>query len=135
MTEQERSNQALIRDYLTALEHGQVGEALGRFFTEDAEQVEWPNRLNPHGGRSDRATLLARSEQGRHVLSSQRYEVESELARGEGVAVEASWVGTLATPLGSLAPGDAMRAHFAMFFECRDGRIARQRNYDCFEPW
>jgi hypothetical protein len=24
---------------------------------------------------------------------------------------------------------------FAVFLEFRDGRIARQRNYDCFEPW
>jgi ketosteroid isomerase-like protein len=28
-----------------------------------------------------------------------------------------------------------MRARFAAFIEFRDGRIVRQRNYDCFEPW
>ena len=31
--------------------------------------------------------------------------------------------------------GASMKAHFAMFFEFREGRIALQRNYDCFEPW
>jgi hypothetical protein len=41
----------------------------------------------------------------------------------------------LAVPLGELAAGASMRAHFAMFFELEDGRIRRQRNYDCFEPW
>jgi ketosteroid isomerase-like protein len=41
----------------------------------------------------------------------------------------------LAIPIGTLAPGDRMKAHFAMFFEFRDGRIALQRNYDCFEAW
>ena len=24
---------------------------------------------------------------------------------------------------------------FAIFFEFREGKIARQRNYDCFDPW
>jgi hypothetical protein len=38
-------------------------------------------------------------------------------------------------PLGTLAAGAAMTAHFAMFFELSEGRIALQRNYDCFEPW
>jgi hypothetical protein len=28
-----------------------------------------------------------------------------------------------------------LRAHFALFLEFRDGRIVRQRNYDCFEAW
>jgi ketosteroid isomerase-like protein len=28
-----------------------------------------------------------------------------------------------------------MRAHFAVFIELRDGKIAEQRNYDCFEPF
>jgi len=135
MTERETANLALVRAYLVALEAGEAGEALARFFTPDAVQVEWPNRLNPNGGRSDLATILARSEQGKQVLSTQRYTVVSELARDEAVAVEAEWAGTLAIPLGTLAPGVEMRAHFAMFFACRDGRIAVQRNYDCFEPW
>ena len=32
------------------------------------------------------------------------------------------------------ATGDELAAH-AVFFELRDGRIAAQRNYDCFDPW
>ena len=31
--------------------------------------------------------------------------------------------------------GTTMRARFAIFFEFRNGQIARQRNYDCFDPW
>ena len=49
--------------------------------------------------------------------------------------LEVLWAGTLAIPVGSLAAGDEMRAHFAVFIELRDGRIYRQRNYDCFEPF
>ena len=70
------------------------------------------------------------------------YEVEQarEVAIGlafaaRSVALEVKWLGTLAIPFGILKPGDQMRAHFAVFIECRDGRIASQRNYDCFDPW
>jgi ketosteroid isomerase-like protein len=36
---------------------------------------------------------------------------------------------------GAIASGTEMKASFAMFFEFRDGQIAVQRNYDCFDPW
>ena len=67
----------IVRRYLEALQEGVVGDELAAFFAEDAIQEELPNRLNPHGGKSD----------------------------------------------------------LAIFIELRDGRIFRQRNYDCFEPW
>jgi hypothetical protein len=31
--------------------------------------------------------------------------------------------------------GGEMRARFAIFLELRDGRIVRQGNYDCFDPF
>lgn len=135
MTPIEAANLALLRSYLAALEAGAIGDDLARFFTADAEQVELPNRLNPKGGRSDLATMLARAEQGRALLRAQRYVVHRAVARGSVVAMEAEWTGILAVPLGSLAAGSEMRAHFAMFFDIVDGRIRAQRNYDCFEPW
>lgn len=135
MREEETENVATIEAYLAALAEGAGSEVLRRFFTDDALQVELPNRLNPQGGQSDLETLLQRAEQGRKLLRSQTYEVRSVLARGDRVAVEASWTGTLAVPLGTLEAGAAMRAHFAMFFELESKRIRRQRNYDCFEPW
>jgi ketosteroid isomerase-like protein len=49
--------------------------------------------------------------------------------------VEVLWTGILAVPFGALTSGSEMKAHLAMFFEFRDGRIALQRNYDCFEAW
>ena len=131
----EAANLALLRSYLAALEAGAVGADLARFFTADAEQVELPNRLNPSGGRSDLATMLARAEQGRKLLTVQRYVVHRAVAHGSTVAVEAEWTGVLAVALGSLPPGAEMRAHFAMFFDIENGRIRTQRNYDCFEPW
>jgi ketosteroid isomerase-like protein len=38
-------------------------------------------------------------------------------------------------PLGSIPAGGEMRARFAMYFEFRDGRIARQHNNHCFDPF
>jgi ketosteroid isomerase-like protein len=135
MTPTETSNLATVRAYLDALASGAAGNALARFFTADALQIELPNKLNPQGGRSDLPTLLARAEQGRKLMQRQSYEIRSELAHGERVAIEARWSGVLAVPLGTLAAGATLSAHFAMFFELVDGRIAVQRNYDCFEPW
>jgi ketosteroid isomerase-like protein len=135
MESTEAANLALVREYLTALERGVTGDALARFFTPDALQEELPNRLNPHGARSDLPTLLERAERGQHLLESQQYKIRSELAQGDAVAVEAEWSATLAMQVGTIPAGGQMRAFFAMFFKCSNGRIQRQRNYDCFEAW
>jgi phosphatidylserine synthase len=34
-----------------------------------------------------------------------------------------------------LQPGAVLRGHCAMVFDFVDGKIARQRNYDCYEPF
>lgn len=135
MSSQESPNSALVRSYLHALETGALGSNLACFFTEDAEQVELPNKLNPNGGRSDVPTLLRRAEQGQELLRNQHYEVRSILEQDNRIAVEAKWSAVLAVPIGSLAAGQTMTAHFAMFFEIQNGRISSQRNYDCFDPW
>ncbi|MGY4828216.1 nuclear transport factor 2 family protein [Sphaerotilaceae bacterium SBD11-9] len=135
MATEESANLATVRAYLKALESGAVGEALARFFTPDAQQIELPNKLNPTGGQSDLPTLLKRAEQGQKLLQHQSYEVRSAVAQRSCVAVEAQWSAVLAVPVASLPAGATMRAHFAMFFEFSEGRISRQRNYDCFEPW
>lgn len=126
---------AIIRQYLAALQAGVVGDALTRFFTPDALQIELPNRLNPTGQTSDLATIVARSLQGRKVMSSQAYEILSEMCVGDSVAIETRWTGVLAIPFRTIPAGGQMTAQLAMFFECRDGRIRRQRNYDCFDSW
>jgi ketosteroid isomerase-like protein len=135
MTHDEAANIETIKAYLAALAAGAVGEDLARFFASDALQIEFPNKLNPKGGESDLETLLRRAEQGRGLLASQTFDVHSVVARGDQVSVEAKWSGTLAVSLGALSAGSTMKAHFAMFFELANGRIRRQRNYDCFESW
>ena len=129
------NNDALAREYLAALERGDAGEQLRRFYTPDFEQIEYPNALNPKGQRSDLARTLERSEKGKQVLRSQKYVVLKSIASGESVALEVEWIGVMAIPIASLQAGQEMRANFGVFLDFRDGRIARQRNYDCFQPF
>lgn len=124
-----------VRAYLHALESGVAGDDLRAFLHDEIVQEEMPNRLYAKGQRRDLAQLLADSVRGRSALTQQRYAVRSIVANGDAVAAEVTWTGTLAVAFGQLAPGAELRAHIAMFFELRDGRIAVQRNYDCYEPF
>ena len=123
------------RRYLEAIEAGATGEELGRFFAPDAVQEEFPNRLVPQGARRDLLAILDAAARGRAAMSSQRYRILHAVGNGDELALEIEWVGTLSIPFGELPAGGQMRARFAVFLEYRDGKIAAQRNYDCFEPW
>ena len=68
------------------------------------------------------------------MITGHRYEVVRAMTDGDRVAVEIVWTGTLKVPYGPRPAGSQMRAHVGAFFELRDGRILRQRNYDCYEP-
>jgi ketosteroid isomerase-like protein len=135
MTNAEDKNIDLVRTYLKALESGEAADALRNFFTDDVRQIEMPNQLNQRGQESDLEHILQRSQQGLKVLERQQYEIVSEIAQGDRVAIEARWTGVLAIAFGTLAAGTELKASFAIFFHFRDGRIALQRNYDCFDPW
>jgi len=124
----------LAREYLDSI--GKADELGGlRFFADDVIQIEFPNRLLPNGATRDLAALRDAAERGRKVMTAQRFEVVNAIANGDQVAVEVIWTGTLAVPLGSIPAGGQMRARFAIFLTYRDGKIARQHNYDCFDPW
>jgi ketosteroid isomerase-like protein len=127
------NNLAVAHEYLAALENGEAGDALRRFFTSDFVQIEYPNALNPKGQRSDLAEVVLRSEKGKQILRSQRYAIENAVTSDDSVALEVEWTGVLAMPLAGLPTGGEMHAHFAVFLDFRGGKIARQRNYDCFD--
>lgn len=135
MSETEVANVRTARRYLDAISAGAPWEEVAAFYTEDVVQEEFPNRLVPAGARRTLADLESGAARGRTVLTGQRFDVRNAVASGDQVALEVLWTGTLAVPIGSLAPGDEMRAHFGVFLEFRGGRIAAQRNYDCFDPF
>jgi ketosteroid isomerase-like protein len=128
-------NLEIARKYLQALERGETGAALSSFFARDVVLEEFPNRLTPTGKKRDLAEALEGAERGKKVMSAQMYKIKNEIAERERVALEVEWVGTLAVPFGSIPIGGQMKAFFAVFLEFHEGKIIRQRNYDCFEAW
>jgi hypothetical protein len=122
----------IARAYLKAIEENKSVRA---FFTDDAIQEEFPNRLNPSGGRSDLAEMAARAERGKAMVRWQRYDVVNAFESGATVILEVNWSAAYNIALGSLQPGEAMKARFAVFLEFEGERIRRQRNYDCFDPF
>jgi len=128
----EAANLETVRQYLATIEMN--GEP-SMFFAPDVQQVEFPNQLVKEGAVRDLTQLREAGERGRKVIRAQRYAVRRAYADGDTVILEVLWTGTLATPVGNLAAGEDMRAHFCVVIELRQGKIQRQRNYDCFEPF
>ena len=126
-------NLATARQYLQALEQGKP-ELASSLFAADIEQIEYPNLLKPQGDRRDRAALAADGKKGLQILRRQSYEIKNAIAEDDRVALEVFWQGELAIDLAGLKAGDVMTAHSAMFLDFVDGKISRQRNYDCFPP-
>jgi len=120
------------RAFMSAIENR---EDATRFYCPDVVQQEFPNQLVKHGATRDLAALRASAEKGRQVVLSERYEVLNALEQGDLLAVEALWTAQVAVPVGSIPAGGTMRARLGMFFTFRDGLIATQHNYDCFEPF
>lgn len=121
-----------VQDFLKALE---IGASLDEFYHPEVIQIEYPNTLTRSLTQRNFEELKEASEKGKSVLEQQRYEVLKSYETEDAVIIEAIWHGTLAVPIGNLKPGDEMRAYFAQFYEFKDARIIKQRNYDCFEPF
>ena len=123
------------RAYLRAIENRVSEEELASFFAPEVEIIGYPNRLVPKVVRSNLAQAMRESIQGKKSLARQSYQPQNVVASGDCVAMQVKWEGELAIPVAGLVAGATMRAWFAMFLEFRDGKIVRQSNYDCFEPW
>src|SRR5688500_11773097 len=96
----EARNVATARRYLAAIDRREGVATIAKYLHPAIVQEEFPNRLNPQGGRSDYATILSRIAKGRQLLTRERYEIVGELAVHDRVALEVLWSGTLAVPLG-----------------------------------
>jgi ketosteroid isomerase-like protein len=135
MTMTTTDNLAIARRYLEALENGAEGGELAEFFDRDAVQEEFPNRLSPIGAHRNLDAILDAARKGKRILRAQKFEILNSIADGDRIALEVFWSGYLAVPVDSLPADSEMRAHFSMWIEFKDGKIFRQHNYDCFDPW
>jgi hypothetical protein len=123
------------RAYVAAVEGGAVGEDLAAFYHPDVVQHELPNRLIPAGAKRELADILEGAERGAKLMERQIYDIHTVTEMGDRVILEYTWTGYPRTPVGSVRPGEAIRAHICQVIEYEDGLIIRQRNYDCFEPF
>jgi ketosteroid isomerase-like protein len=135
MTMTATDNLEITRRYLEALESGAYDNELAEFFTKDVIQEEFPNRLSPIGVHRNLSAILDAARKGRQILRAQKFEILNAIVDGDRVALEVFWSGLLAMPVDSLPADSEMRAHFSMWLQFKDGKIARQHNYDCFDPW
>lgn len=130
-----QANLEIVKQYLRAIERGAPFEEVGSYFTPDVVQREFPNQLVPSGATRGLKELAEAAARGRAVVGAQTYDIQSAVAVGDSVAIEARWTATLLIPFGSIPAGGELTARFGVFFQMRDGRIASQNNYDCFDPW
>jgi ketosteroid isomerase-like protein len=129
------TNLELAKQYLSRLSAGADADELESFFSRDFIQEEFPNRLIPNGATRDLTAMKAARARGKALLQAEHFELLNAVANGDHVALEVIWTGTVGAAAGPFTPGQQLRARFAVFMEFRDGRIVRQRNYDCFNPW
>ena len=129
------TNTEIAKAYLTAIGDGVSFDELSRFFADDVVQREYPNQLVKAGATRTLPELREAAERGKNVVAWQRYEVRNAIEAGDWVALEVTWTASLKVPVGSLPTGGEMKANFGVFIQFRDGRIVKQHNYDCFDPF
>jgi ketosteroid isomerase-like protein len=127
--------QALVIELMQALESGVHGEELRRFFHDDVEQVEYPSLVDPRVGHRGLDGMVAASELGAGMLSSQRYDVSRWIEDGDTVVCQAEWHAELAKDAGALRQGQLLHTYSVLIFTFRDQKIIRQEAYDCYEPF
>ena len=132
---QQNPLEQVVRDFLQMVQTRTSSTELNQFYHPEAEQIEYPNAITKNTVIRTLKDLQDASERGKKVLQQEEYEIRNLHTIGETVILEAIWIGTLAIPLGNIHIGGQMKAYFAQFFDFKDGKIFRQRNYDCFEPF
>ena len=129
------ANESLVLDFLRMLEKCKSPDELEKYYHPDIEQIEFPNAITKSTTLRNIKKLKDAFEKGSKILKKEEYEIKNMLSVGNSVILECIWKGTLAVPLGNIPIGGHMIAYFAQIFEFKDGKIYRQRNYDCFEPF
>lgn len=125
----------IAQEFIKTLQNRNSAEEILQFYHQDIEQIEFPNTLIKNKAVRNLEELKLGAERGKKVMQKEEYEIIRSYTFDNTVIIEALWTGTLAIPIGNIPAGGQMKANFAQFYEFKDGKIIRQRNYDCFEPF
>lgn len=131
----EEANLAAALRYIELVERFAQPEEFAGVLHPDIKHEEYPNLLMKNGSKRDYATMVVGPQQGRKILSENRYAIQNAFASGDWVTIELIWTGTLAIPLGTMPVGYEMKAHIATILQFKDGMIITQHQYDCYEPF
>ncbi|MDF2723742.1 MAG: hypothetical protein K0Q59_3417 [Paenibacillus sp.] len=99
----------------------------------EVEQTEYPNWLTPGVVVSSYETMLQRMPNGKKLLREQKYDIQRIHETGDTLIAEVVWTAVVGVDMASFKNGQQLKAYFCCVFEFKDGKIYRQRNYDCFE--
>ena len=128
------SHQHLVLRMYAAISAGATGDELATYFHPEAQQIEYPSLMRPHGHRRGLAEMREGAEIGAKMISDQHYEVHTVVEDGDRLAVQFTWTATVATDLGAIRAGTPLVSHVAAFYIFRDGLVLEQSSYDCYEP-
>ena len=124
----------MVLEFLEAMQANDP-EPIFEYYDKGIIQTEFPNHIMPSTARRNLEDLKTAWQKGKRIMQSERYEVTHSYAFGDIVIIEAKWIGKLSVDIGTLKAGEEIKAFFAQIFEFQNGKIVRQRNYDCFEPF
>lgn len=130
-----KPNENTVIEFLKMLESRTSSNELENFYHPNSKQIEFPNALTKVCTTRTLQELKEASEKGSKVLTKEEYEVKNLISISDTVVLECVWRGTLAIPIGNIEAGGQLKAYFAQIFEFKEGKIYRQRNYDCFESF
>jgi ketosteroid isomerase-like protein len=125
------SNFEIARAYFGALSAGASGQAVARFFAEDAVQEDLPSRFNPAGVRRGLRAIQRARDERLAALSSEHYELLGATGVGSKVALELWWEGIAGPGHVQYKTGNEVQARKAVFLKFRNGLIVRRRTYEC----
>jgi len=125
----------IVKNFISAIEDKKDFNDLVQFYHSNIEQIEFPNLLLKNKTTRNLNDLKEAFVKGKSVLQGEKYNILNSYILENKVIIEAEWTGVLGIPVGIKKAGDELKANFAQFYEFEDGKIVRQRNYDCFEQF
>lgn len=129
-------NVTIVKEYLAHVEKFSAdAEAFQKLVHPQVSFIEHPNPITKNGQVRNLSAALEGLETGKKILAWQKYEITNIVDDSTSLVVEAKWTGQVAVDVGHLKKDQVLTAYAAMRFDFKDGKIFRQVNYDCYEPF